>query len=254
MSKLAAFAAICICVLARSAWASELDQATSLFYQGNTHYSEEKYEQAIADYENVLRLGFESGALYYNIGNAYFKDGSLGKAILNYKRAQRLMAHDADLRSNLAYAVSLIKGGIVVVRRRWFSQLFFKLAESFSIDTVALTTVVIFWALSLLIIIFILARQTRTTLAYFCIGMLILLLCSISLFGIQFYNTQMRKQAVVIAEFSDAKFEPLTDATTFFTLYEGESVFVGATKKGWVKIKRFDGKQGWIEQKDIELL
>ena len=74
------------------------------------------------------------------------------------------------------------------------------------------------------------------------------------MFSAQFYNTVVRKQAVVIAESSDCKFEPLEDATIFFSLSEGEAVFVGTVRKEWIKLRRFDGKQGWVKQADIELL
>ncbi|MBN3037782.1 MAG: SH3 domain-containing protein, partial [Candidatus Omnitrophica bacterium] len=60
--------------------------------------------------------------------------------------------------------------------------------------------------------------------------------------------------AVVVIEYSDCKFEPFDDATTHFTLYEGESVITGTQKGEWIKIKRLDGKQGWIKQRDIEFL
>ncbi|MBN3037894.1 MAG: tetratricopeptide repeat protein, partial [Candidatus Omnitrophica bacterium] len=114
------------------------EQARSLFYQGNAKYSEEHYEQAIENYEQVLSLGFESGPLYYNLGNSYFKKGYLGKAILNYMRAKKLMPQDADLKSNLAYAQSQIKGGKIAFRRKWFVKTFLNLAGLFSLGALTI--------------------------------------------------------------------------------------------------------------------
>ena len=84
--------------------------------------------------------------------------------------------------------------------------------------------------------------------------MLILLIISLSLFSVQFYKTVVQKEAVAIVNTVDSKFEPLEDATTFFVLNEGESVTVIASKKGWLKIRRPDNKQGWVKESDIEFL
>jgi SH3-like domain-containing protein len=59
---------------------------------------------------------------------------------------------------------------------------------------------------------------------------------------------------VVIARSSGAKFEPFDSATTFFTLNEGEVVSEVASREGWIKIKRIDGKQGWIKRSAVEFL
>lgn len=232
----------------------ELNQARLLFYQGNTRYSEEKFEQAIADYEKVLSLGFESGPLYYNLGNAYFKRGLLGKAILNYLRAQRLMPADADLKSNLTYVQSLIDNKTPAPEQKWFIRTFSGLAQIFTLDRITLITTILYFVLSIVVIFAILKRDLRKKIVYLSILISTLLVVSLSLFFIQFYNTVLQKQAVVIISKVEAKFEPFDDATRFFTLYEGETVVVTTTRKDWVKVKRIDGKKGWIKKTDIELL
>lgn len=241
-------------IFAGSAFCNQLNQAELLFYQGNTHYSEEKFDQAIADYEGALTLGLESGPLYYNLGNAYFKAGSLGKAILNYLRAQRLMPADADLKSNLRYAQSLIKGGRVLAERNWLTRMFFKAAGSFSLNKITLLSAAFYSVLSALLILMILVKALRKIFVYTALPLLIALMFCLSLFLIQFYQTIVYKAAVVIAESADFKFEPFDDATTFFTLNEGENVIAGTAKGEWIKARRLDGKQGWVKQSDIELL
>ncbi len=241
-------------IFAGSVFCDQLNQAELLFYQGNTHYSEEKFDQTVADYEGALTLGLESGPLYYNLGNAYFKTGSLGKAILNYLRAQRLMPADADLNSNLRYAQSLIKGGRVLAQRNWLTRMFFKAARSFSLNKITLLSAGFYVILSILLILMILVKALRKIFVYTALPLLIALLFCLSLFLTQFYQTVVYRAAVVIAESADFKFEPFDEATTFFTLNEGESVTAGRAKQEWIKAKRADGKQGWVRQSDIELL
>lgn len=83
---------------------------------------------------------------------------------------------------------------------------------------------------------------------------LVISLLSIGLFSVRFYQTLIQKQAVVVAETSDCKFEPFQEASTFFTLNEGETVLLALTRGDWVKVRRLDGNQGWIRLKDIEPL
>ena len=225
-----------------------------LFYQGNIYYSKEKFEQAIANYEKALESGFESGPLYYNLGNAYFKQGSLGKAILNYLRGRRLIPWDEDLNANLNYARSLITGDAASSRTKWFRRIFLNLADSFSLNRITLITVVLYFIGSIMIILLIVTKNSNKALGYIAGLVLAGLLVSTSLFCVQFYKTIIQKQAVVIARSSGAKFEPFDDATTFFTLNEGEVISEVASRNGWIKIKRIDGKQGWIKTSAVEFL
>ncbi|MBL7081689.1 MAG: hypothetical protein ISS44_03890 [Candidatus Omnitrophica bacterium] len=252
--KLAILFLIFIFIYPKLADGDDLSQVRSLFYQGNTHYREEKFEQAITDYESALSLGLESGPLYYNLGNAYFKYSALGKAILSYLRAQRLMPGDADLKSNLEYAQSLIEGRILVVSGKGFMRAYFILCRSFSLDKITWLSMILYFILSSLIIFAIVRKKAKKILTYISMITLALLIICISIFFVQFYRIVIQKEAIVIAEVSDSKFEPLDHATTFFCLNEGESVFVITTKKDWTKVRRIDGKQGWVKKSDIEPL
>jgi tetratricopeptide (TPR) repeat protein len=241
-------------IFANLAYCDELSQIRSLFYQGNASYGEEDFESAISYYESALDLGYKSAHLYYNLGNAYFKNGYLGKAILNYLRAKQLMPQDADLRSNLNYAQSRIKGGIVIPERKWLARIFFRLTDSFSLDQITMLSAILYFILAGLVICFIIVKNIRRILTYACAFIFFLLVFSLVIFYVQFRETVVQKKAVIMTQTSDSKFEPFDDATTFFTLYEGESVVVMTSRKNWVKIRRVDGKQGWIKKSDIEFL
>ncbi|MGH9388155.1 MAG: tetratricopeptide repeat protein, partial [Vicinamibacteria bacterium] len=82
------------------------------FRQAEALYQEEHYAEAIENYESIRASGVEDGVLYYNLGNAYFKSGRLGLAIVSYERASNLMPGDEDIRANLAFAGGLVSGGL----------------------------------------------------------------------------------------------------------------------------------------------
>ena len=78
------------------------------FYQeGNRLYQEGDFEGALASYLRLVEAGFESGEVYYNIGNTYFKLGNVALSILYYERARRLLPGDEDVQANLDLARSL---------------------------------------------------------------------------------------------------------------------------------------------------
>ncbi len=60
--------------------------------------------ESIAGYESLIAAGVVNGRLYYNIGNAHMLRSDVARAILNYRRAEKLIPGDADLASNLSYA------------------------------------------------------------------------------------------------------------------------------------------------------
>ncbi|MDX1778881.1 MAG: hypothetical protein R3339_08360, partial [Thermodesulfobacteriota bacterium] len=88
-----------------------LDEA-AFFMEAQKNYKEGKYSQAAGGFEKLLQNGDRNGALYYNLGNSYFKMGMLGKAILSYRLAELYTPRDEDLNANLNYARQLTKDRI----------------------------------------------------------------------------------------------------------------------------------------------
>lgn len=233
--------------------AEDLSAARSSFYQGNANYSKGDFPAAIANYEKVLKAGFESGALYYNIGNAYFKNGSLGKAILNYLRAERLKPNDSDVKSNLAYAQSLLKVKTAEPPPRWFLRPFWFIADSFSLDALTLINLLWYMMLSAGLVTAILVKKRRLYI-YLSISLSLVLAVFSFAFFLKLDRIVLQKEAVVVIESAEAKFEPFEGGTTFFSLSEGEVVFIITQEETWVRVRRLDGKQGWLKKTEIELL
>ena len=77
-----------------------------MFYRWNTAsqaYTDGQWNEAIASYEQINSIGLESAALYCNMGNAYYKDGNISRAILNYERALKVDPSYEDARFNLEF-------------------------------------------------------------------------------------------------------------------------------------------------------
>ncbi len=94
-----------------------------IFERGNQLYQEGDYAGAIEAYEAVLAAGYESADLHYNLGNAHFKAGSLGRAILEWEKARLRAPADPDVLANLELARSLTADEVEPLPRFWLLSL-----------------------------------------------------------------------------------------------------------------------------------
>ena len=105
-----------------SAWIASAEEITTqgvatksadeLWTEAERAYREGEFAEAVVAYEAIIAQGMESAELYYNLGNAYFKQNNLGRSILFYNRAQLLNPSDEDVRHNLMYARTKTKDNI----------------------------------------------------------------------------------------------------------------------------------------------
>lgn len=250
--------AIILCILGLiligSVYAQKDSNLKELFYQGNIYYADNDLNEAIDSYNKALSCGYDSSPLYYNLGNAYFKNGDLGKAIISYLRASRIDPNDPDIRSNLAHARSLIQGGLVSLRKAWLVRSFTNLTNLFSLNTITFISIFFYILLCVTIIIAVYLKQYKKVFTLLYIIITVILAIALLIFAVKFKDQVIQKNAIVIEQETDSKFEPLDNATTFFTLYEGEEIRVIALNGDWLKIRRSDGKQGWVKKTDIELI
>jgi tetratricopeptide (TPR) repeat protein len=223
-----------------------------LFFKATGFYEAGKYDDAIEQYQLLAKQNLESGPLYYNLGNCYLKKKELGKAILNYERAKKIFPTDPDIELNYQYAKSLTQMSSTGDDSSWPSKMIDKLLGMTTIDqlTILLSALYVF-AVSILIARLFIAdirRYSRIILG----GLLILFI----LVGLTLANKGMllEKEAIVIQEKVDVKFEPFDRAATYFVLHEGMKVQVILSKKDWMKVKYPDKRVGWVKASGIEVI
>src|SRR5439155_23225034 len=101
-------ASLLLITLARATHAmAPAETPNTIFFHANALYGEERWAEAAAEYERVLAAGWESGNLHFTLGNAWFRAGDVGRAVLDYERARRLLPRDPDVQANLRYAREL---------------------------------------------------------------------------------------------------------------------------------------------------
>ena len=241
------------CLLTRPAFA---DEATHLFEEGNQLYLQAKYAEAIAHYEKILQGGYESGELYFNLGNAYYKGGNLPKAILNYERAKQLLPRDEDIQFNLQLANLQVVDKIDIVPRLFIYRWIDSLLTLFSLSTMGWIVYSFFIATLSAFTYFLFAPTTPQRRASMLAG----IICSFLLvmimvgFAVQSYKESTTEFAIVLSDVANIKSAPDNKGNDLFVLHKGLRVQVLDGVNHWRKIRLVDGKVGWIQEEDCETI
>ncbi|MBN1850993.1 MAG: tetratricopeptide repeat protein [Deltaproteobacteria bacterium] len=219
-----------------------------IFFKANLAYNEGRYQDAIEGYHQLIRKGYRSGQVYFNLGNAYFREEELGKAILFYERAKILLPRDADLNFNLGYALDQTQDAIpkssdfITQTFFWINNL--NLGELFL--GFALLNIVL-WGI-LLIRLFIKPEWTYYGVMIFLIPWSIAGLS----FGLKWYQVTMDDRAVVLQEQVNIMAGPHSDDTVLFQLHEGAVILHERVEDEWALIRLPDNKRGWVKNGAVE--
>ena len=221
---------------------------------GHKAYIEGNYEQAIEEYKAILDGGEYSMKLYYNLANAYFKTGAIGKSILYYNKALRIAPSQEDVRHNLAIAEAQTKDRISVIPEFFLNRWLRTLRNSMSCTAWSIASLVSFALLLVFALLFLLASRIRWRKAGFygalCGFLLFLVTTS---FAVSSRNDMLQHdEAIVMGTAISVKSSPDRSATDLFVLHEGTKVSVISEVDEWREITIADGKKGWVEVKNIE--
>ena len=238
-----------IWLLAIGCWSLAFAQNT--FEEANAAYADGRYADAAALYQTMIEEAPDA-VLYYNLGNAQFKQGELAQAILNYERALRLRPNYPDAKYNLAFAQSRITDNIP-------EQDFFLSAWARAIRnnlherTWWILSIVLFIISLVGILLFLLGRETwlrKTAFHIAWIALLFSLIAGLNANSLHQRDT-LRNEAIITQGVVNAKSSPDRSGTDLFTLHEGTKVTIRETLGEWCNI-RVGNNEGWIKQQNME--
>lgn len=228
-----------VAALAGSAVPAEFNQANELYARG-------EYQQAIALYETLAAQGAPAG-LYYNLGNAYFKSGRIGLAVLNYERARRLAPRDGDIRHNLRYLRSLVKEPAPT----FFESALSRAAGWATVNELAAAGAGLLIITTGLLIVFLLRGGTAWA-AGTAGGLALLIVCA-SWLGVAAFADGGSRRAVVTGGTIEARNGPGTENTIAFTIPEGRILFMLGESDGWRAVALpSSGMTGWVPAETVE--
>ena len=226
-----------------------------LMARANVHYDREEYAEAIQQYEALIGQGYRDAAVHYNLGNAYLESGDLGRAILNYLRAEELSPRDPDILANLELARSRTvdqleaEGDSLVASisdfgRRW--------ATTGEFGTAAL----LLWAAGAAAVGTFILRpdmQRRNILrsgAAVCIA--VMLICLVLLLSM-LYSNPYKNTGVVTEDTVEVLSGPGQQYEEVFALHSGAQVRLVDSRHGWLQVALPGGElKGWAPAHVLE--
>ncbi len=224
--------------------------------QANMLNGNGEYAKAIEIYEQILKTGVESPALYFNLGYAHYKSGSLAPAILNFERARLLAPNDADINYNLELAYSQTVDKIDRVGEVFFVRWINGIKNKASSNTWAILFLVSFSLMVACAGFYFFGQFPIMRKLGFYVGMGLFVLCSITLsFSIsQKDKLTNRNTAIVFSPAVTVTSSPDERGTELVVLHEGTKVTVVSRLGEWVEIQLSDGNVGWLKNEAIEII
>ncbi|UKN01309.1 tetratricopeptide repeat protein [Paracrocinitomix mangrovi] len=219
--------------------------------EGNELYNSEKYEEAIEAYSKHIANGEYSVELYYNLGNAYYRNGDLGKSIWAYESALKIDPDHEDANFNLEFANAQTIDKLDTQRHglgHWVQGLAF----SDKINFWAIISIICSILLSLALTVFVKSRLRKYRNFSLLSTSILLIGLIVSIVGASYHKNLItsKSQGVVITEQVDVLVSPQEGAKTSYKLSEGAKVSIVSDSDDWVQINLNDNK-GWIQKKDI---
>ncbi len=223
--------------------------ADSLYTTGN-------YEDAIEQYEKIIKEQGVSSELYYNLGNSYYKNNDMAHAILNYERGLKLDPSDSDIRYNLSIARSKI-----VDKNNSPSEFFIvawwkSFSNFFNLTLLKALGIICFILFLTLVLYITLKNNEKKKYLKYCSIFLFSLFLLFNLAAYQQYrNIVSTKSAIVTAETVNVKSSPSENSLDLFEIHSGTRLTIlDNSMKNWCEVRYEDEKEGWIEKKNIEMI
>lgn len=248
-----------VLLLSAPVHAQPADSVRGLWQKGTQAYAQGRYQQATEAYRQVIGAGFESGALHYNLGNAYYRLGEMGEAVQHYEKAKRFRPGDARIEHNLDMVRSQFDALNGTVPAPGWTRLVsgWPVTALFWIGLIAYAAGFLAWSWFRSASRFPNASPAppaarRLSLAAAGGGLLIVLLA-----GAAGYAQTLDRRAVVLVEQTalqekpaepsdDAGATPSTGTADSTPLIEGTIVRLRATRSGWTRVTAPDGETGWL--------
>ena len=256
MSKMKRIMMILGILAVSAAWLSAMD-ADSLWNQAVKDYTEENYQAALDCFSALEAEGYVSRELYYNIGNCYYKLGnSLGQSILYYERALKLDPSYEDAQVNLAiareYTLDRIDEVPEFILLTWIKAF----RDTVSSDAWAWIALALFLVTAVMVLLFRFGGSPALRKTAFALAVAALLMTIISaVFAFNLRSAlESDDEAVVTVPVSSVKSSPGSADQSLFILHEGTKVAVMDSLGEWYRIELSDGRQGWMEAEDVEII
>src|SRR2546429_6329051 len=227
---------------------SSFAQAEGDFTKANQEYAQGHFKEAISGYEALVGAGQWSANLFYDLGNAYFRVGDFGHAVLNYERALALERHHPEAIANLQIARD--EAHSLELQQSW-PERYFQFA---SVNQYSIAAAIAFWVGVFCIVRLIFGRRrSAATIALSILSLFIFAIATLAVYGLD-HGSKGRALAIVTGQDVQARLATADTANSVLALPPGSEVKILSTRGDWVYAVLPNKLRGWIPVKRTELV
>ena len=232
------------------------DEIQSAMKKGNELYKNSQFQSAIDEYNILVKKGYEGYSLYYNLGNAHYRLGKIGYAILYYEKAHKISPSDEDVKHNLLLAKQNLKDKVETLPPFFVFEIWEGLLGAFSASGWTIVTYLVFLLLLASLIAYFFSRNSlQQKISFFTgTGLFSVLIFSIILLAVKMNKEFNIKDAIILEPSVTAKFSPDESANDNFIIHEGLKVRIEDKVDNWYKIRLEDGKVGWVSKNELGII
>jgi len=228
------------------------DDAAALFKKGNSQYQKAHYKEAAAIYQKLVDEGYHSTALYFNLGNSYYKTGDIAPAILYYEKARKLSPGDEDIKVNIQFANAKTVDKVEEIPEFFITKWWHSFILALPADTLAIISVLLVLAGFGLLILYRFTGSVTVKKASFYTALIMLIFgsCVAFIAGRQQRYFDAHHEAIIFTPSVTVKSAPSASSKNVFVLHEGTRISVLENNNNWIKIRLVNGSEGWITSGD----
>ncbi len=230
------------------------DNTQTLFEKGNANYAKAQYNEALAAYGQIISQGYQSAAVYFNMGNASYKSGDIPSALLYYEKAHKLSPGDDDINFNIRLVNSKTTDKIDELPELFISRWWRAFILSFSVHALAITSICLILLASGIFTFYFFSNSVllKKTSFYASVMLFVLGVLVIFIAASQVNYFEGRREAIIFSNSVTVKSGPADKAAALFVLHDGTKVNILDSNNGWMKIKLANGNTGWIRLSDAK--
>ena len=230
-----------------------VNEAEVAYINNNFAESIRLYEAQVSEHRSINQ---ESAQIYYNLGNAYFRDNQIAKAIVNYERALLLEPGDSDIRHNLRFAKTRIEDKIDSADNLFINKWIRSIQNLYSGNTWAIMGIVLFILLIVAIGLYMISTQIILRKVSFYSGIVLLSLVIIT--NVFAFNQKTkitnRSTAIIMSASVSIYTSPDAHSQELFRLHEGAKVKIKREEGRWIEIVIANGSVGWLQKMYVETI
>jgi hypothetical protein len=239
----------CIMLLAVAICPLFADDLAANFAEANKLYVQGQYAEAASAYQKLVESGEVSAALYFNLGNAWFKSGAIGRAVVNYRLAEVLSPRDADLRANLQFARNRVSKDGPVQGKRWRAWLSWLTLNEWTVFAAASG-----WGWLGMLTLSQWRPGLKKALGRYTAAIgAVFVLASVGL-GLKLHDYLATTSAVVVVSEATVRYGPLEESRSFYTLRDGAEVEVTDQQGQWLQVRDASRRTGWLRSDQVIVL